>query len=104
MGGSLSEFTSFKLGLVGGSDLKLTAKRLGLIWRNVWNRTAASTRSSVSGLVGVEARRQAVPEMGCSCRLKGTFQTRSHNSIQPSQVQKKKNTLGNVVAKSGFKK
>lgn len=41
----------------------------GLIRRNVWNGTAASTRSDMFGLE-MWSSMEAVSEMGCSCRLK----------------------------------
>lgn len=54
----------------GGANLEgKMVEFLGLIWRNVWNGTAASTRSDMSRLE-MWTSMDAVSEMGCSCRLK----------------------------------
>lgn len=82
--------------LLGGLDLELTAESLGLIWRNVWNRTAASTCSSVSGLVGVEAGRQFL-KWDAAADLKEHFRALCDSSTQQypafASKKKKKSTL-----------
>lgn len=65
-----SRFTNERAWRIRGcKSERKKAEFLGLFWRNVWNGTAASTRSDMSGLemwISIEA----VSEMGCSCRLK----------------------------------